>query len=224
MTHHDDPAGASVFDRASDDALLLSEFCHRTANEIAAAAAALHIAKRAANGASARLLDRAVDRLEAFGELHRVLARPVPARTDVSRELALVCRAIASGASGATRSVVSIDVPETLIDGGTARRLVLVAAELVTNAVRHALVGRAGSLHVSLELAGDDVVLCVTDDGRGMMTGAATAGTGLGGGIVAQLVDRAGGTVSIESGPGGTAVRVALPVPSALGGEADIVF
>lgn len=212
------------FDGVHEDALLLHEFCHRTANEIAAASAAVHLAKNSAPGAGSRLLKHAADRLDAFAELHRALARPIRARTNVARDLTVVCRAIASGASGASRSTVSLDVPETWVDGHTARRLVLVGAELVTNAVRHALEGRAGRLEVSLYVISEDIVLQVMDDGPGMRAGATTSRTGLGTGIIAQLVERASGTVAIDSGPSGTTVRVSLPLNSRLDRDEDVGF
>lgn len=224
MSHPQATAGRQAFDTVSDDALLLHEFAHRVANEVASAAAAVHLAKRTASGAGKRLLERALVRLEAFGELNRVLARPVRQQVNVSPELVQVCRAIAAGASDAARGAVSMVVPETWVDGGTARRLVLVAAELVANAVRHGLEGRAGRLDVKLEIVGEDVVLEVRDDGPGMRKSAPTSGTGLGGGIVAQLVDRARGTIAIDTGPSGTRVRVALPLRPAYGEDADVAF
>lgn len=212
------------FDLVSEDALLLSEFSHRTANEIAAAAAALHLAKRASPAGGSRLLDEAAGRLEAFGEIHRLLARPMRARSDAGAELTAVCRAITSASPGAARSVVSLAVVETWTTGRMARRLAVIAAELVANAVRHALDGRAGRLDVSLLAAGRDLVLRVADDGPGMRVGASTSGTGLGGGIVRQLVQRAGGTLAIETGRVGTVVRVTLPLGQSSDEAGDVVF
>ena len=204
----------AAFDLVGDDALLLHEFAHRTANEVAAAAAALRLANRAKPASGARLMESALWRLEAFGELNRILARPVRRRVNVAADLAAVCGAIASGATAASRSEMRLSLPDTWIEGDTARRLVLVAVELVNNAVRHALDGRAGKLAVSLGVEGDDVVLVVSDDGTGVQPGARSSGTGLGRGIVSQLVDRGGGTVRMDTGPAGTRVRVAFPLPS----------
>lgn len=206
-----------AFDRVGDDALLLHEFAHRTANEVAAATAALRLANRAQPAASARLMESATWRLEAFGELNRILARPVRRLVNVGADLNAVCAAIASGAMAASRSEMRLTLPDTWIAGDVARRIVLVAAELVTNAVRHALDGRAGLLEVTVDVEGDYVVLVVRDDGPGVRRGAATTGTGLGRGIVGQLVDRGDGTMTMETGPAGTTMRVEFP----LGAEHD---
>lgn len=205
-------AEPAAFDLVGEDALLLHEFAHRTANEVAAAMAALRLAGRARPSASARLMEIAVWRLEGFGELNRVLARPVRREVNVAADLNAVCGAIAAGAVGASRSEMRLRLPDTWIDGGIARRIVLVAAELVTNAVRHALDGRAGLLSVSLDVEEDYVVLTVGDDGPGVRRGAPTSGTGLGSGIVRQLVNRGDGSMAMDTGPSGTTVRVEFPL------------
>jgi two-component sensor histidine kinase len=215
-------ADSDGFEFVGDDALLLHEFAHRTANQVAAAMAALRLARRAKPGASIRLLETAACRLEAFGELNRVLARPVGRLVNVAADISAVCGAIAAGATAASRSEMLLRLPDLWIDGGTARRLVLVASELVNNAVRHALDGRAGRLEVSLGVEGDEVVLSVSDDGSGVRTGARSAGTGLGSGIVAQLVGRGGGSIRMDTGRSGTTVRVVFPLHSACDGSADV--
>jgi two-component sensor histidine kinase len=217
-------AEPATFDFVGDDALLLHEFAHRTANEVAAAAAALRLANRAKPAAGARLMESAVWRLEAFWELNRMLARPVGRHVNVAADLAAVCGAIASGATAASRSEMRLNLPDTWIGGDTARRLVLVAVELVNNAVRHALDGRAGVLAVSLGVEGDDVVLVVSDDGAGVRPGARSSGTGLGRGIVSQLVNRGWWVGENGHGPGGNTVRVAFPLTTASDDARDTAF
>lgn len=206
---------SSGFTFVGDDALLLHEFAHRTANLIAAVLAALRLAERATPDSSARLLENAASRLRAFGELNRVLAQPVRRRVNAAADLSAVCDAIAAEAMAASRSEMVLRLPDLWMDGGTGRRLVLVATELVSNAVRHALDGRAGRLEVSLSVEGDGVVLIVRDDGSGVRVGAKSAGTGLGSGLVAQLVQRGGGSLRMDTGKSGTTVRVVFPLSSA---------
>jgi two-component system sensor histidine kinase UhpB len=82
-----------------------------------------------------------------------------------------------------------------------------VAQEALTNAARHAA---ATEVRLSLARVGGEVVLEVTDDGRGV--GGITPGAGmLGMRERALLVD---GTVTVEGGAGrGTTVRLVLPLP-----------
>jgi two-component system sensor histidine kinase UhpB len=82
-----------------------------------------------------------------------------------------------------------------------------VAQEALTNVLRHA---GARRVELSLLRVGGDVVLEVSDDGRGL-DGPPPAGTG-----IAGMTDRAllvDGTVTFESRPGrGTTVRLRVPV------------
>lgn len=207
-------ASGCAIDRGAsgEDALLLREFSHRTANEIAAVSAALHLAARSVSGPARGFVDDAAGRLREFGRLHKILAKPVPARSEVGADLVAVCRTLTAGLKEGTNCEVFFDVDDAWVDGRTARRLVLIGAEIVSNAVRHALGEGGGRLAVSLAIDGGDLVLEVNDDGPGMRPAAATSGTGYGGAIVKQLVEVAGGGLEVDSGPGGTAVRVVLPL------------
>ncbi|UMG94573.1 ATP-binding protein [Nocardioides sp. TF02-7] len=83
-----------------------------------------------------------------------------------------------------------------------------VAQEALTNVVRHAAATR---VDLSLLHVGPDVVLEVTDDGRGLADDGDRTGTGLlGMRDRAALVDA---VVEVESAPGrGTTVRLRVPV------------
>lgn len=209
---------ASDFASVCDDALLLHEFAHRTANEVAAASAAIELAQRGRAAVGVRLMRTAAQRLGAFGELNKVLARPVRAQADVAADLRIVCGAIASGVAE-WGSEVRLSLPETWLDGVLARRLVLVAAELVGNAVKHALDRRPGILVVMLEVVDGEVVLVVSDDGLGLRVGAESSSTELGRGMVAELVARADGAIRAETSSSGTTFRVAFPLVSSPGDD-----
>lgn len=82
-----------------------------------------------------------------------------------------------------------------------------VAQEALTNAARHA---QATAVVVSLSRVGDQVVLEVSDDGRGFDTGA--TGAGLRG--MRERARLVGADLAITSTRGATTVRLAVPVPS----------
>lgn len=207
------------------DSLLLRELTHRTANEVASALAAMRLAASAGRGhARWDLVDGAIGRLEAFGEVNRFLARPVGARVDASAEVTSACRAYVAGRLEAAGGRVEVDAPEAWVDGATGRRLALVAVELVGNALRHGLAGRAGTVTVRLRRTEGELRLDVRDDGPGIRPGAATSRTGLGRGIVSELVERGGGSIRVRTGARGTAVRVRLPDPAASDPEDDYAF
>jgi signal transduction histidine kinase len=84
--------------------------------------------------------------------------------------------------------------------------LIRAAQEALTNVKRHA---RARHVVVQLCERGDQTVLEVRDDGAGFDPAAIRAGYGLAG--MRARAAEVGGSVSIESGAGGTLVRVIVP-------------
>lgn len=196
----------------TDDRLLLQENAHRVANELAAALAALGMIRPAKGSRSRwRLLEAAIRRLEGFAAVNRILALPTAVPVALSAEVARLCRALVSGRRSIGASRLVLDVGDFHVDGVTARRVLLVAAELVQNAVRHGLEGRDGLLQVALRLDGRDVLLGVSDDGPGIAPSNPDPSGGMGSFIVAELVRRAGGVMECSTGPGGTAFHVAVP-------------
>ena len=87
-----------------------------------------------------------------------------------------------------------------------------VAQEALHNALRHA---GAASVTVRLARSGRQVVLEVADDGHGFVPEAASAGLGLA--SMRERAAAAGGTLTIQSGPAGTVVRMSVPAPKGSG-------
>lgn len=121
-------------------------------------------------------------------------------------------RGFAAELAGARRALQSAGV--TLEEQVEAERLppavegvlALALREAVTNVVRHA---RAKRCRVALAREGGEVVLEVSDDGRG---GLAAEGVGLAG--MRERAEALGGRLQ-RSGDGGTTIRLTLPVGSA---------
>ncbi len=89
-----------------------------------------------------------------------------------------------------------------------------IVQEAMTNVARHAEAARAS---VVIESRHDRVVVVVEDDGRGFDASVAPGRDNLAGLGLVGIHERAallGGTATIESGPGGTSVFVALPLAS----------
>lgn len=198
-----------------EDALLLREFGHRAMNDFAVARSAVAIAERAVRGSGQPRLVAALGevgaRLDGIGGMLRLLAEPARARVDLGSRLAELSRAACATRPDATGAALDLDLPKLWVDGATARRVSLIAAELVANACRHGLAGRPGTLRIHLRRAGRDLVLEVSSDAAGAAPKPA-AGTGLGGGIVAGLARLAGGTVTLEPRPGGAVATLRMPL------------
>lgn len=203
---------ARAYQSESDDRLLLVENFHRVANEAAAALASLHLIRNARSAAMRlSLLETATMRIEGFAEVNRLLSLSFSRSVDLGMALDRLTRAIAAGRMVSSGGSLVLDVVNTSVDGGTARTVLLVAYELVVNAVRHALGSRGSELVVRLRRSGTDVFLEVSDDGPGIGASSDTSGTGLGGSIVAELVRRCGGRIECSSDALGTTFRVTVP-------------
>ena len=156
--------------------------------------------------------DRAVDEMndierigrDALGEVRTAVAGYRAKGLDV--EVAGARRALAAAEVTAD---VHTDVPA--LPAAQSSALALAVRESVTNVVRHAGAEHA-TIRVSLD--GGDVVLEVSDDGRGT---AAPEGAGLTG--MRERIAALGGGVTRESGESGTRVRVRLPLPGDGEGE-----
>lgn len=198
------------------ESLLLREFAHRAMNELAVARSAVAIARCALptphGGSVAEVLDQVALRLEGSGGLMRMLAGPVAPQVELGTELARLARAVLGSRPEAAATDVQFEFPEVWIDGALARRIVLIAAEMVGNACRHALAHRAGKLSVRLRVDEPDLILEVADDGALDAPAGRTSGTGFGGGIVAGLARAGGGSVALHRCVGGTVAILSMPI------------
>ena len=109
---------------------------------------------------------------------------------------------------------VTISLPEGMPELSAATEVAAyhIAAEAVTNALRHS---QATRLTVELCQAQDQLVLRITDDGSGMPPG---RGAGVGLTSMRQRAEELGGAWSVHSAGGkGTTVETSLPLPEGTG-------
>jgi two-component system, NarL family, sensor histidine kinase DevS len=94
------------------------------------------------------------------------------------------------------------------LDPALATTIYRLLQEALTNVAKHA---RASSVRVAVRTVDDSIMVEVRDDGVGFPADAETSGFGLAG--MRERVYLAGGTIEVESGETGTAIRACLPVP-----------
>ncbi|MEW6470898.1 MAG: GAF domain-containing sensor histidine kinase [Actinomycetota bacterium] len=129
------------------------------------------------------------------------------ARASGLRERVLTLAGEARGALGFAPEVTFDGVIDTVVPDQVGRELLATLREALSNVARHAAASKAG---VSVA-AGDEVVLRVRDDGRGLPPD--RPGGGLGLRNMASRAERLGGRFSIRSEPGGgTVVEWAVPL------------
>jgi signal transduction histidine kinase len=175
-------------------------------------------------------LARLVSDLLLVGQLS-ASSRPDPqvswTATDVS---AVLAEAVADLRIGHPEHEIALRCPKELLTLTDPLRLRQIVDNLVENACKFSPTGAA--VDVSLEVEGDQAVLCVADAGRGIPTEdlervferfervedpllMTTSGAGLGLYIVKSLVHALGGEIELSSTVGvGTSVTVSLPVQS----------
>ena len=152
-----------------------------------------------------------------------------PEPVDIAKGLTDTLAVMAAKARG--KSVgLTVDVPADLPRVcGFGGELNQVWANLVDNAID--AVGMGGRVTVTARVEGPKVIVRVTDDGPGIPAELKTRifdpffttkpvgkGTGLGLDIVRRLVGQNDGLIDVESEPGRTEFRVALPVSSSAAG------
>jgi two-component sensor histidine kinase len=151
-------------------------------------------------------------RIQAFASVHRTLGAESDAEAwiDASAHLARLCEELCA-AHLAPRGVHC----EFRSDPGrlpreTCRTLGLIIVELVTNAAKHAFVGRSGGvIRVDLRRAEPGWICQVSDNGAGLRGG----GSGDGMKLVQGLAQALEGEVRVRSDPRGVIVTVRLPDP-----------
>jgi len=193
--------------------VLLRELQHRVGNEVASAVAAMRIAQHSGiQGPKVSLFDQAIARLEGFGQVHTMLSSHPPRMMDVREEMHRLCRGLLKGRSGLDGARVHLAVDPPMVPGGPAHRILLIAAELLHNAIRHALADRGGGMTIDVRCDSYAVFLTVSDDGPGLGASHGTSGTGLGSDIVNELVRMGDGCLVCDSDGQGTTFRVTLPL------------
>ena len=198
--------------RLSDDGLLLAELSHRVRNEVCASIAAMRLSlSRKGTVGRESMARAAIGRLEGFGEVLGVMSVAPGGSVSLRPALERMCEGLVQGRAGLEGTMISVDATDVRVSGDAAQRIMMVAHELVHNALRHAMDGRRGLLAVVLRGSAREVRLAVIDDGPGIQRDSGSSGSGMGAPIVAEIVRRCGGTIECRSGADGTKVRVRMP-------------
>lgn len=197
--------------------LFLEEFDHRVKNNFTLVAALLDMQRRRTKDAETQeALSSALTRVESIARAHRHLYRGEavsPGDVDMALYLEELSAALAEALF--LRGAITLDCvcDHAAIPRDRAVSIGLIVNELVTNAAKHAFAGReTGRIEVRFEAASPGWMLVVRDDGVGMSETPRTSRKdgGLGQRLIDGFVRQARGTASVETGPEGTQVTVAL--------------
>jgi two-component sensor histidine kinase len=196
---------AAAAEHAKD--LLLQELAHRTKNNLMMVSSMLSMQARLKKDAETRkALEKAVARIHAIASAHEHF-RSVDhnQRVEMREYLEQLCGHLAESLRDVRAIAVKVDAAEVYLPSEQAVQLGLIANELVTNSLKHALPGeRAGTVHVLLTKQ-SALTLVVKDDGVGC---AAAKSGGLGTRLVRLLAQQLGARIVWEQGEVGCRVRL----------------
>jgi two-component system, sensor histidine kinase PdtaS len=195
----------------------IREVHHRVKNNLQTIASLLRLqARRSESEEARRSLTEATERAAAMAAVHDLLARSDHERVDFAGAARRVVELVRRGLVGDDhRIAVTVSGTTGLIAAGTATSLALALAELIHNALEHAFApGDSGAVQVRMTRAAGELVLSVSDNGRGLTPGFDPAySPSLGFSIIRTLVeDDLRGSLKATGGDG-TSVTIRVPVP-----------
>ncbi|WP_029005390.1 sensor histidine kinase [Azorhizobium doebereinerae] len=202
----------SLRTRIRDQDTLLKELQHRVKNNLQMITALIRLESRnLSDEAASERFDRLAGRVEALALLYRSLSDEEKGQViDLGVYLSQIASAV-MGAHAVEGIRLDMKVDTWPVSINVAMPTGLAVNELLTNALKHAFIGREGgtiTLHSLVDAHGCRVV--VADDGIGLPEGAAWPRTGkLGALIVNSLRDNANASVTVDSRPG-AGVRVTM--------------
>lgn len=196
----------------ADRELLLRELDHRVKNNFASMASLLEMQlRRASSPETKAALKTALGRIESFSLGHRFLYQGFDDAGTVNMQSYLtdLCAAIGSAIDVNGNVRVRCEADPVMMPRDRAISIGLLVNEIATNSAKHAYPdGRDGLVSVSFKRTGDGLKLDVSDDGCGMAEERRRGSLGLA--LIDSLVRQADGTMQNETGPTGTAYRIAL--------------
>jgi two-component sensor histidine kinase len=191
----------------------LREMDHRTRNNFQIVMSLLQLqANRSGNAEAKAALGEAVERLKAVGSVYESLTLSSQGLGTIrlQDQLQEICDRIRDGLLP-ENVALETELEPILVPHETGACIGIVVNELVTNACKHAFPDRSGRIVVSARRDGQEALIIVTDDGRGM-PGTARARRGLGTRLVEAFVHRVGGRSEVRSSAAGTAHTIIVPL------------
>jgi PAS domain S-box-containing protein len=180
---------------------LLAEVNHRVKNNLSIIAGLLRLQASRSESATQRHLLYAASKINAVAELHGCLSdSALHNRVDAGAYVERVASGVIHALSAQEQLTLRSHCERGIYLGvGHALSLALIAAELVTNAVRHAFSDGVGTIEVALSAKDADLVLRIDDDGRGLPADFEACNAGLGMQIVDMLVRQLRGKLNVRA-------------------------
>jgi two-component sensor histidine kinase len=213
-----DHRDASLRDSLAHKDALMREIHHRVKNNLQVISSLLNMQQRSLTDPAARAaMSDTRQRITALALIYRALYQsPDLRRVDVKSFLEELIAQLVSGDAGRGGPLVrtELEADPLVIDPDKLAPLALWAVEAITNAQKHAFVGRGGSLRVRFKVNADESTLEVEDDGPGAPED--SAGSGVGRTLMTAFARQLRGRAEIVKGSGGGVLaRLVFPTPEA---------
>jgi PAS domain S-box-containing protein len=196
--------------------VLLKEVHHRVKNNLQVISSLLFLQKDASEDPAIQVLfEESRNRIASMALIHEELYRSGDlARVDLKDYLERLTPKLVQSLRGDKGIGFSLELVECPVTVDKAIPFGLIVNELVTNAVKHAFVGRdTGIIRVRVSREDDMVRAAVEDDGVGLGEDFhPERSKSLGMQLVVQLSRQLRGALTFGSGPSGTAFRLSFPV------------
>ncbi len=194
---------------------LMREIHHRVKNNLQVITSLLNMQQRALTDPAARAaMSDTRQRITALALIYRALYQgPDLRRVDVRQFLEELVGQLGAGEGGRTTAIrTELHADDLEIDPDKLAPLALFAVEAIGNARKHAFGLEGGTIHVEFRVRGDEVMLEITDNGRGEAESLPTAGVGrtLMSAFARQL---RGSAVVVPAPERGVRVRLTFPRP-----------
>lgn len=193
-------------------AVLLAEMEHRTKNNFALVASLLEIQKRRESSQTVKLaFDDAIGRVRTFAEAYSHLAdeQGEGAYVDMQPYLERLIERVGSAAFAPNVSITHA-ISDASLARETAVAIGLFTNEALTNCAKYAFPdGRAGRVHVALDVRGDDWSLTIRDDGAGTSSDTPDdLGSGIGSSLLGAFARQANASHVVHSSDRGFLVEL----------------
>lgn len=204
----DDPASSGAGNALASD-LLLAEFIHRSANDLAVACAEVHVASRSPTLSGTRdRLAVVTTRLHTLASIQRLLQRPRTMAMNMGNALCELCHFQAEARFADQGAFIHLRSCDIMLDASRGWALLMIVSELLTNAARHAFAEPGGLAQVEL-IAGEREITClIRDNGIGRRSAEQRTGSAL----VARLALEAGISLEVLPSEIGSSFELRLPV------------
>ena len=207
----------SLLNSISEKDALMREIHHRVKNNLQVITSLVNMQQRAMTDPTARAaMTDMRHRIGALALIYRALYQGADLkRVDLRQFLSdLIGQLIADDGDRQGGLRTELEVDELIIDPDKLAPIALFAVEAISNARKHALALKQGSLFVKFALDGDEAELVIADQGSG--SAPVLTGEGVGRTLMTAFARQLRGRIELGPNPdGGVTVRLIFPNPAA---------